>query len=89
MGMPFPIGILSIKHLPNGAVAWAWALNGVFTVIGGFSAVVISLFAGFTIALLVGCSAYVVAFFSFIFLARYANSNAVILTEDISIANIN
>ena len=35
LGMPFPLGILALDGLPQGAVAWAWALNGVFTVLGG------------------------------------------------------
>lgn len=64
MGMPFPVGVLSIERLGGGAVAWAWALNGVFTVVGGFAAIVISLFAGFTTALVVGCMAYALAYFA-------------------------
>lgn len=34
--MPFPLGILAIRHQPRGAVAWAWAwrTNGIFTAVG-------------------------------------------------------
>jgi hypothetical protein len=28
MGMPFPLGILSLRAKPRGSVAWAWSMNG-------------------------------------------------------------
>jgi spermidine synthase len=62
MGMPFPLGVLVAEKFPRGAVAWAWAVNGVSTVLGGFLAIVISLLAGFSAALVVGWCAYGLAF---------------------------
>lgn len=85
MGMPFPVGILSIKNLPKGAVAWAWAINGIFTVVGGYSAIIISLFAGFTYALLVGGLAYVVAFFSSRVFVQCYDSSAMLSPNDIGL----
>ena len=37
MGMAFPLGILCIEGRSRGAVAWAWAMNGLFTVVGGLA----------------------------------------------------
>lgn len=65
MGMPFPLGILAIKDRPSGAIAWAWAMNGVFTVAGGLVSVVLSIFFGFKIALLLALIFYVLAFSMF------------------------
>jgi hypothetical protein len=47
LGMPFPIGVMMADRQPRGAIAWAWGLNGLFTVIGGYASVSLSLFYGF------------------------------------------
>lgn len=56
LGMPFPLGILAIEQQPRGAIAWAWGMNGLFTVIGGLASVLISLEVGFNLTI---CSALV------------------------------
>ena len=56
LGMPFPLGILTLEQRARGAVAWAWGMNGLFTVIGGILAVVCSLQWGFTVTLWLSCS---------------------------------
>ena len=61
MGMPFPLGILAIEHKPRGAIAWAWAMNGLFTVIGGILSVLLSLYFGFQITLLFAMAIYLLA----------------------------
>lgn len=61
LGMPFPLGVLAIAHQPRGAVAWAWGMNGLFTVIGGLASVLIGLWAGFNVAILLALGLYVVA----------------------------
>jgi hypothetical protein len=61
MGMCFPLGILTIKDQPSGAVAWAWGMNGLFTVIGGILSVIISIYLGFSVTLLCGMSIYLLA----------------------------
>jgi spermidine synthase len=33
LGMPFPLGILAIENHPRGAIAWAWGMNGIFTIL--------------------------------------------------------
>lgn len=65
MGMCFPLGILAISRQPEGAVAWAWGMNGLFTVIGGIISVVVSLFVGFNLTMLVGALIYVIALLLF------------------------
>ncbi len=65
MGMPFPLGIMTIKNQPQGSIAWAWAMNGLFTVIGGISSVLLSTYAGFRVTLIVAMVVYVVAFFAY------------------------
>ncbi len=62
MGMAFPLGILCIERHSRAAVAWAWGLNGLFTVIGGLCSVLLSIYFGFTAAMLVGLGIYGVAF---------------------------
>ena len=61
MGMPFPLGILAIREWPAGAVAWAWGMNGLFTVVGGLLSVFLSLSIGFTWTLVVALGAYLIA----------------------------
>jgi hypothetical protein len=62
LGMPFPLGILAIERQPTGAIAWAWALNGIFTIVGGLLAVLLSMTLGFRWTLLIALAVYVVAF---------------------------
>ena len=65
MGMPFPLGILQVEKHPRGAIAWAWALNGLFTVIGGLFCVIFSIFVGFKQTLLVALILYALAFYMY------------------------
>ena len=61
MGMPFPLGILAIAKHPSGAIAWAWGINGLFTVIGGLLSVVLSIFIGFKATLWIALAIYCLA----------------------------
>jgi spermidine synthase len=65
LGMPFPLGILSLQDQPRGAIAWAWGMNGLFTVIGGLFGTVSSIQWGFNATLLLACGFYALAFFVF------------------------
>jgi len=65
LGMPFPMGVLAIENKPKGTVAWAWALNGLFTVTGGVFCAIFSVFFGFIATMLVALAAYVVAYLAF------------------------
>lgn len=65
LGMCFPLGILSVHRQPAGVVAWAWGMNGLFTVIGGILSVLLSIYLGFTATLAVGIAIYCFAFLLF------------------------
>jgi spermidine synthase len=58
LGMPFPLGILAIEHQPRGAIAWAWGMNGLFTVIGGLLSVFIGLELGFNYSIVIALALY-------------------------------
>lgn len=66
MGMCFPLGILAVSRQPEGAVAWAWGMNGLFTVIGGIASVLISIYLGFNLTLLAAVLIYALALVLFI-----------------------
>ncbi len=59
LGMPFPLGILTIEKQPKGVIPWAWAMNGLFTVVGGLGSVLLSIFCGFRITLVVAILLYI------------------------------
>ena len=65
LGMPFPLGILAISGRASGAVAWAWALNGLFTVIGSLASVLLALWFGFQTTILIALGIYVLAALAF------------------------
>ena len=61
MGMAFPLGVLCVEQRSRGAVAWAWGMNGLFTVIGGLASVLLSIFLGFTVTELIALGIYGIA----------------------------
>ena len=65
LGMPFPLGILATEKQPIGAIAWAWAMNGLFTVVGGLLSVFLSIQFGFRITLIIAIIIYGMAFLVF------------------------
>ena len=61
MGMPFPMGITAVHDREPRIVPWAWGVNGTLSVLGSVLAAVLSISFGFSVALLVGQLAYLVA----------------------------
>jgi len=61
MGMPFPMGLRTVAEINNNQVAAAWAVNGVMSVVGSIAAVALAITSGFTVVLLVGGAAYLIA----------------------------
>lgn len=61
LGMPFPLGILAIAHKPRPLVAWAWGMNGLFTVLGGFLSMLMSMAFGFNATITFALGLYVLA----------------------------
>ncbi|HEY3356615.1 MAG TPA: hypothetical protein VGQ83_25415 [Polyangia bacterium] len=72
LGMAFPLGVLALARQPAGAIAWAWAMNGLFTVVGGIAATVLSIFIGFRLTLLAALGVYLLAFGLFALVRRAA-----------------
>lgn len=70
LGMPFPLGILAIENHPKGAIAWAWGMNGLFTVAGGFLGMLIGMGYGFNFTITLALLLYAVAFATFRALLR-------------------
>ena len=60
-GMPFPLGVLAFANHPPGAFAWAWGMNGLFTIAGGFIAMLISMAYGFDRTIGVALGLYAIA----------------------------
>ena len=61
MGTPLPSGLrlMAVNH--SEVVPWAWGMNGAFSVVGATLAVFIAMNWGFSVTLLTGASAYLVA----------------------------
>ena len=63
LGIPFPTGIQILKQ--NNLVKyipWMYGVNGIFTVLGSVSAVILSMTFGFTISFFTGLSMYLIIF---------------------------
>src|SRR5262249_39621000 len=58
LGGFFPTGLLLIGERSPKAVAWAWAINSGFTVLGSTLSVLIAQLAGFHVVLLVAAGLY-------------------------------
>jgi hypothetical protein len=61
MGMAMPIGLRRLVDLHPGGVPWAWAVNGLTSVLASALAVAIAITAGFTWATLAACACYAAA----------------------------
>jgi hypothetical protein len=61
MGMAMPIGLRRLVELHPGGVPWAWAVNGLTSVLASALAVAIAITAGFRWATLAACACYAAA----------------------------
>jgi len=59
MGMPFPLGMRLVGSA--GTVAWAWAINGIASVMGSVLTVVLSIAMGFDRVVWTGAAVYALA----------------------------
>lgn len=62
MGIPFPTGLKLLGQVEPALIPWAWAVNGVFSVLAPLLAVMTAMAAGFRGVLLLGAAAYLLAF---------------------------
>lgn len=61
LGMPFALGIAGSFGKGAGAVGWAWAVNGLFTVLGSICCIVAAIYIGFTATLMIAFATYLLA----------------------------
>lgn len=61
MGMPFPVGMSLILPHEKRFVAFAWGVNGFFSVIGTVSAIILAMTTGFRIVFIIGAVIYLLA----------------------------
>ena len=64
LGMFMPLGLTVVGGLgdhPDEYIAWGWAVNGFFSVIGSSLTTIVSMTVGFDLTLLLGLALYVVA----------------------------
>ena len=61
MGMPFPIGISLILPGEKRFVAFAWGVNGFFSVIGTIIAIITAMIYGFMFVFILGAVIYIIA----------------------------
>lgn len=61
LGMPFALGIAGSFGKGAGAVGWAWAVNGLFTVLGSIACIVAAIYIGFTATLMIAFASYLLA----------------------------
>lgn len=60
MGMPFPLGIRRLSGRSD-LVAWAWGVNGYFSVLGSVGSIMLGLAVGFTWVLYIALAIYGIA----------------------------
>jgi hypothetical protein len=61
LGMAMPLGLARISTLYPGSAPWAWAINGVTSVLAAVLAISVAIVWGFTVATLVAAACYAVA----------------------------
>ncbi len=63
MGMPFPIGLTLIDDNDRRYAAFAWGINGFFSVIGTVTAIILAMITGFVFVFLITGLIYALALF--------------------------
>ena len=61
MGMPFPIGMSLILPTEKRFVAFAWGVNGFFSVMGTVSAIILAMMFGYRFVFILGAVIYILA----------------------------
>ena len=70
MGMPFPIGIISLKKSPLKSTIWAWSINGYFSVITSVGLNIILPIYGFYLFMLIASFLYFLSAITGILLSK-------------------
>jgi len=70
MGMPLPLGIKLVDMWASILIPWVWGVNGATSVLASVLAMAIAITFGFSIALIVGQTAYLLAMLPILLLPR-------------------
>jgi hypothetical protein len=81
LGMPFPLGLRVAMQRSSVLGAWAWGVNGFFTVIGTVLALMLGMMVGFRMVLFLACACYLVGLLVITRISSRADSGAVKLRE--------
>jgi hypothetical protein len=58
MGVPFPTGVMRLANSAQGAIPWAWAINGCASVVGAVLATLLAIHLGFAMVILMAILLY-------------------------------
>ena len=58
MGVPFPTGVMRLASSAQGAIPWAWAINGCASVVGAVLATLFAIHLGFAMVILMAILLY-------------------------------
>ncbi|MCK5050573.1 MAG: hypothetical protein KAS53_02450, partial [Candidatus Cloacimonetes bacterium] len=61
MGIPFPQGLVRIKKTDTSRIAWAWGINGFFSVISIMLATILAILFGFKFVFIIASVCYLTA----------------------------
>jgi len=70
MGMPFPLGLSTLSENHKDKLAWAWGINGFFSVIAVPMALIIAIETGSVMVISIASVLYLIAFISLYFMKR-------------------
>ncbi len=77
LGIPFPTGIQLLKQNNlSKYIPWMYGVNGIFSVLGSVTAVIMSMLLGFTASFFTGISIYFIVFIFLFFYARHTGISA-------------
>lgn len=81
LGMPFPLGLRLAMERSSALGAWAWGVNGFFTVIGTVLALMLGMMIGFRFVLLLACACYLGGSLALSWLSRVRTEPDVVALE--------
>ena len=76
LGMPVPLGLRMANEQSTSIAAWAWGINGFFTVVGTVLALILGMMFGFRIVLLLAALCYAQALVVAAWLTKWPGANA-------------
>jgi hypothetical protein len=82
LGMPVPLGLRLANAQSTSLAAWAWGINGFFTVVGTVLALILGMMFGFRIVLLLAALCYAEALLVAVWLAKRQDVHATAVAKE-------